>query len=335
MTEAISQNEDAYNFLTLSCTDSAFKWVESARGDARLAWKTLVRRCDKKEEEDVVKLLREFQNFKMKTEDHPEDYIMELEFMNEKIAAATNGETRKSEQELKAHIVSNVPKEYNTVVTTTDGQLHKISLEELGTKLRMTYDRLVENRDIEENGDKKTLALTVKDNKKFTPRTPGRFKGTCRKCGKYGHKAADCRGNNNNSRPNRQPGGEQGSNSEKLCYRCQKVGHIAKDCPNKNKQTGMFVGHVATDEGIPRENTRKQEAEATKVETRPRRIELTWADWDEEIEAEEKRDRLAMNKTQERTVDMVHAITETESEVLADKQEQPFRRQMLYVRVPK
>ncbi len=58
-----------------------------------------------------------------------------------------------------------------------------------------------------------------------------RFKGGCRKCGKQGHKASDCR-----------------SGKKGVCLYCGEDGHFAKNCPknvdNKATLTGMFVRMV-------------------------------------------------------------------------------------------
>lgn len=42
--------------------------------------------------------------------------------------------------------------------------------------------------------------------------------GKCRKCGKQGHKAADCK-----------------SDKKGVCFNCGKDGHFARDCPEKKK----------------------------------------------------------------------------------------------------
>ena len=71
------------------------------------------------------------------------------------------------------------------------------------------------------------FALSV-DQKKKGKR---KFKGKCRKCGKLGHKAADCK-----------------SDFKGVCFECGEDGHFAKDCPKKGdkEKMGMFVGITMT-----------------------------------------------------------------------------------------
>jgi hypothetical protein len=67
-----------------------------------------------------------------------------------------------------------------------------------------------------------------------------RFKGDCQKCGKQGHKAANCwsgTGGCNEQNRGKTPTGHQ----NRKCYQCNKVGHIAVNCPNKNKETGLVA----------------------------------------------------------------------------------------------
>jgi hypothetical protein len=85
-----------------------------------------------------------------------------------------------------------------------------------------------------------------------------KFKGNCRKCGKYGHKAADCRGgpgpNGNDGRTQINPGPGK-SNKDRECSKCKKKGHYARECrggaPKQENRTAvesMFVGiHHAGD----------------------------------------------------------------------------------------
>ena len=105
-------------------------------------------------------------------------------------------------------------------------------------------------------------ALTIdssSNNRKPTrkPRFSKPFKGTCRNCGKIGHKAVDCRSKpQTNQGTNRSPS-LQNRKSEKsqkpsgrniCCYNCGERGHISPNCPKPKKkmsaESGMFVGAV-------------------------------------------------------------------------------------------
>ena len=61
----------------------------------------------------------------------------------------------------------------------------------------------------------------------------GKFDGNCRKCGKYGHKAAECR---------QKPGaGKYDQKDKRKCYRCDRPGHMKKDCIAKTKANGEKI----------------------------------------------------------------------------------------------
>ena len=56
------------------------------------------------------------------------------------------------------------------------------------------------------------------------------FRGKCRKCNTYGHKASQCKKKNGN-----------GGNKERKCYRCDRAGHMIKDCRAKSKADGSKI----------------------------------------------------------------------------------------------
>ena len=86
--------------------------------------------------------------------------------------------------------------------------------------LSLTYERISEGFYSNDSDDEET-ALAA-----------GQFKGRCNKCGKYGHKSADCRGDKSQSAE---------SSSGKFdgdCFYCKKPGHREINCWKKKKDKG-------------------------------------------------------------------------------------------------
>ena len=54
-----------------------------------------------------------------------------------------------------------------------------------------------------------------------------RFNGNCNICGKYGHKASQCRNKNGNQNQN---GSQNNNRNNYKCQYCDKTGHTAKYC---------------------------------------------------------------------------------------------------------
>ena len=87
-----------------------------------------------------------------------------------------------------------------------------------------------------------------------------KFKGTCRNCGKIGHKAHECRSNKIEStdETTKNAGTSGGDKSHVTCYNCQQKGHFANKCKNPKKaksdastnNMNMFVGVTVTSEYV-------------------------------------------------------------------------------------
>ena len=113
-----------------------------------------------------------------------------------------------SDLDFLIHILNNLPELYDVVLDgmesklmLPDGDENKLTLESVREKLNGRYER-IQGRVQEKKEDAEEIALLAQ------------FKGMCNKCGKYGHKGADCR--------KRQ--------SQVICYYCGCQGHIKNDC---------------------------------------------------------------------------------------------------------
>ena len=104
-------------------------------------------------------------------------------------------------------------------------------MEELRAELSLVFERgQTKNKNKNRRGDGETALFA------------GEFKGKCNNCGKYSHKAQDCRDKkyNNNNRFNRNDRKPQGRENERKpftgkCHYCIKDGHMAKNCFKKKR----------------------------------------------------------------------------------------------------
>ena len=112
---------------------------------------------------------------------------------------------------------------YADVRTKLSGQEDTTTVAAIKDEIRNKWKRDFKPKDETSN----EFALSV-DQKKKGKR---KFKGKCCKCGKLGHKAADCKGD-----------------FKGVCFECEEDGHFAKDCPKKGdkEKMGMFVGITMT-----------------------------------------------------------------------------------------
>jgi len=244
-------NEDAYNdLITVMMAEVCFGKVASATtealpdGDARLAWTNLIAKYKPRTASRLVELKGDFQNSKLTSAaNDPDAWLDELDYIRSQMEALNHTMT---DEAYLIHVLHNLPSEYDTVVESGTKELDKQSLtiDQLKQDLQIKY-KLIQKKTgspVESNPSSENAALSAANNgKKF--KFKKQFKGNCNKCGKYGHKASDCRSNPNN---NQQP--RQGTNNKQRfngkCHNCGKWGHKASDCRNNNGNSGGSANAV-------------------------------------------------------------------------------------------
>ena len=130
------------------------------------------------------------------------------------------------------HVLSSLPVEYESIVETLERDLGEglLTFEDLKEQVRSKYRRLTKKMNVKED----ELAFTVLI-KKFNKKQG--FKGNCRICGKYGHKAADCWENKiNKNKKFNQGGGNKEWQFKGKCNFCGIYGHKERDCHKKKAQ---------------------------------------------------------------------------------------------------
>ena len=227
-------NERAYNDLLLSCEEEvSFGAVDEALttnlpdGDAHQAWSNLKARYESSTPATKIQLKKEFNDSKLEdaTTD-PDEWIADMERIRQRL------KTLKAEiedEDFIIHILNNLPNEYENMVEAMEVEMEdttkKLELKTVRERLRAKYQRIKKQNNVE---DDKALIMRHQQ-----------FKGTCRNCGKYGHKAKDCRNkernNKNDQRINNNNRDERGPRINGKCNYCGKEGHMEKFCFKKKK----------------------------------------------------------------------------------------------------
>jgi gag-polypeptide of LTR copia-type/Zinc knuckle len=246
-----AMNEAAWIYLTLSCKDTAFNIVAQAKNNnAKGAWDKLKEKFEPNEIEDYIDLMNEFQGSKMSSEsDNPTLFIEIMERLNERMEAI-KGEYRVNDIQLIAHIFAKLPKSYSEVITTRKQLgLEGVKIDQIKKTLEEFWERNIAPNRARRMGRGEVKVMSVGTSfrpNSFKKTGPfGQFKGICRRCGKQGHKAVDCRVNLGKGAEEKQgkDGKRESGTKTVTCYNCQEKGHYAKDCPtSKTGVSSLFVG---------------------------------------------------------------------------------------------
>ena len=127
------------------------------------------------------------------------------------------------------HVLNSRPIEYESAVEAMERELAAdiLTIDELREQVRSKCKRLLKKLNIKDD----ELALMAKnENKKKYKNYKQGFKGTCKICGKYGHKAADCW----EDEKNKNKSGDKNKYQFKgKCNYCGIYGHKERDCRKK------------------------------------------------------------------------------------------------------
>jgi len=223
-----SSGRVAFNIVKLAKTD------ELPEGDAALAWKRLVNKYATKSAPSLMALKSEFTNSKLKSKKHdPDEWLTELEDLRMRIDEQTgeNG-SKMTDMDFMIHVLNNLPPEYEIVQAKLEELLsnNELTVDKIRTELNLKFQRMSpkhkQGRDNESENEETALVG---------------FKGECRKCGKYGHKAVNCRQKDNNkdnnsksSNSNSNNKNEKGKGFSGKCNYCGIRGHKEEKCWKKH-----------------------------------------------------------------------------------------------------
>jgi len=202
MIESVKKNDKAYHYLVMACTGQAFNYVQAAEdadsvGNARTAWKDLNKRYSDLTETDLIVLTTEFNDCKIKSiTDDPTLWYAELEHIHLKMQKA--GATKKSELEIVATIMTQIPKDYKVATQAIRTKpLAERKLELVKNVYWEFWHSNLKNSDTKEKtAQQENVALYTNDAK--TQGNQGKkpwkkYKGNCSWCRIQGHKAVNCR----------------------------------------------------------------------------------------------------------------------------------------------
>ncbi len=152
-------------------------------GNGRLAWDHLHSMFEPNTAPSLFKLHKIFANSKLDSADKdPDVWITNFEALKQRMdEIGLVG--RISDMEFMIHVLNNLPKEYDVVLDSLENCIvstgeDRLTLESLREKLNSRFERIT-SKEREIDCNQKALAAGCHV----------QYKGTCCKCGEYGHKS--------------------------------------------------------------------------------------------------------------------------------------------------
>ena len=222
-------------------------------GNASEAWTRLTNRFSPDTDAELQRKVRKYQEARLRPGLDPTTFLLHMTKLQIDISKLDK-EAAASDRLFMSQVIHNLSPEYETTVETLLELLHddSLTIEQMEELIIARYDRMQkkdkEPRDI-------ALLASTKGDKLQEYGLAGlsqQFKGRCNTCGKYGHKASDCRSGGNRmvapagrgapygfargATPGRggpYPGPTSPTGQVKFngfCFYCKKQGHKKVDC---------------------------------------------------------------------------------------------------------
>lgn len=234
------KNEEAFEDIILSINHAskqgkvAFSLVKNCKsddypeGNCKLAFDRLLAKYAPKTAPSLLKLKKKFANSKLESsKKHPDEWITELESLRNDMDQI-HISSRMSDLDFLIHVLNNLPELYDVVLDGMESKLmladtdpNKLKIEDVRDKLNSRYERIIdhakESRELEDDDGSEEKALLA---------WQSQYKGVCYKCGVYGHKGTDCKGN-----------------FKGKCWTCGKHGHKSEVCDSRKSQNQEGTNH--------------------------------------------------------------------------------------------
>ena len=260
----------AAEMLTNSVRSKDLKILAKCRLNPKAMFDAICKKYGSEEDSDLTDLIEDFKECKLKGKKHdPEDWFGELDEINEQLEKI-DSDFKKSDKEIGAHILANLPKGYRTIrkiIRMDDNYLDDLDAlkKRLSKHWKNTYRKKSKKENYESESDssdsssesdaegkkrsskrnKDKYALNVEEDQKKD--YYNRF-GTivCGHCDKPGHSIKECWAihgkpkSGNHNKTNRR--NQKSNNENGKCWVCGSDEHKAYNCPKKFKDSSEDEG---------------------------------------------------------------------------------------------
>ncbi len=159
-------NEEAYNQVVMGCSGVPLGIVRCAKGNIRLAIELLDEKFAERDESNLTELLQDFTSCKLdSTEIDPDIWFLKINSINTKLKLISK-DYEKTDYEMKAHLLGNLPAGYEDVKTNISGKESEHTVREVERERSNKWKRDFAKNQTEvgdSKGNTNNVAFNIKD----------------------------------------------------------------------------------------------------------------------------------------------------------------------------